>query len=50
MKTKVPQRKPNVSMSNKEMEQKIMSKYTRDNPQPLTLKDRVQDELNKLNK
>lgn len=50
MKTKTPQRKPNKVMSNKELEEKIMSKYTKNNPEPRTLKERVTIELNKLNK
>lgn len=42
--------KPNKALSNTELEQKIMSKYTKENPQPQTLKERVEQELNKLKK
>lgn len=45
---KTPQRKPNVAMSNAELEEKIMQKYTKDNPQPRDLKEMVEQELNKL--
>ena len=37
-------------MSDQELEQKIMSKYNKINPQPLNMKDKVDVELNKLNK
>jgi hypothetical protein len=47
---KLPQRKNHKSMTNSQLEQKIMSKYTKDNPQPRTLEERVKQELNKLNK
>lgn len=47
---KVPQRKPNKVMSDKEFEEKIISKYTKNNPQPRTLEERVKSELNRLNK
>lgn len=46
---KVPQRKPNKVMSNKEFEEKIISTYTKSNPQPRTLEERVKNELNRLN-
>lgn len=47
---KTPQRKNHKSMSDKELEIKIMSSYTKNNPQPTALEDRVKVELNKLNK
>lgn len=42
--------KPNKVLTDAELEQKIMSKYTKDNPEPKTLQERVKVELNKLNK
>ena len=42
--------KPNKVLSNAELEQKIMSKYTKENPQQQTLKERVVEELNKIKK
>lgn len=42
--------KPNKVLSDAELEQKIISKYTKENPQPQTLKERVQEELNKIKK
>lgn len=46
----MPQRKPNVALSNKEMEQKIMGQYNKTNPQPHSMKEKVDVALNKLNK
>ncbi len=46
----MPQRKPNKVLSNQEFEQKILEKYNKVNPQPKDIKERVQVELNKLNK
>lgn len=42
--------KPNKVLSNQELEQKIMGKYNKDNPQPQDLKEKVEAALNKLNK
>lgn len=42
--------KPDKFLTDKEFEVKIMSKYNKDNPQPKDLKERVEVELNKLNK
>lgn len=47
---KVSKYKPNKVLSNAELEQKIISKYTKENPQPQTLKERVEEELNKTKK
>ena len=47
---KIPQRRTNKSLEDKDLEAKIMSKYTKDNPQPQNLKERVELELKKLNK
>lgn len=41
---------PVDKLTNVQLEQKIMSKYTKENPQPQTLKERVEQELNKLKK
>lgn len=45
---KVPRRKNHKSMTDAELENKIYSTYTKDNPQPKDLKERVKQELNKL--
>lgn len=45
---KTPQRKPNKVLTDEELEQKILNKYNKENPQPTTLKERVNNELDKL--
>lgn len=37
-------------MGIKDLEKKILVKYNKVNPKPQTLEERVQEELNKLNK
>lgn len=45
---KTPQRKNHKWLSLEELENKIITKYTKQNPEPRTLEDRVQKELKKL--
>jgi len=42
------QRKNHKSMTDEELEEKIMSRYNKENPQPRNLKERVEGELKKL--
>ncbi len=45
---KTPQRKNHKSMTDSQLEEKIMAKYTKLHPEPKTLKEKVEVAINKL--